>query len=287
MTSLNKTLVAINEANVNAGAIVWWRLTDAVSVDRLAAAWTMAAHPMGLLPNRSSGFAALRSALQDVSKGNRVLVRPLEGRIGFALVDEEASRDDLQYDVRVTVKLDDNEDVGLIFSHAGGQESDIEKAFNARKGSYSGGRIGSWLSDLAMHQCSGISLRPTGGVYFIPRDSVEQFRSYADALEMSSACTVYEVPAMESESAVKAILDALMAEAETEVEEIATDLAPDTHKKSLNSRKRRCEAMGKKLEAYADLLGDALDGIKAKLDVTHAKVVEALLDDIGDQLDLG
>jgi len=96
------------------------------------------------------------------------------------------------------------------------------------------------------------------------------------AIHSCSDHTVYAIPALETESAVQAILDALVAEADQEMSEVGEDLS-SAGKRALGTRKARCDEMRKKLETYASLLGPRLDTIRDKLEDAKGSVVEAML----------
>ena len=67
------------------GAVAFWTLAEWTDRDRLRAGLT----PLGLekfVPEPRPAPAVLRDALEEVVGGPRVLVRPLAGRDGFAVV---------------------------------------------------------------------------------------------------------------------------------------------------------------------------------------------------------
>jgi hypothetical protein len=269
-------VMAINDAAPGtAGAILWWRLSGRISYAKLAKAWQEAGHDASLLPAEPTPLAALKGAVRAMTEQRR-LVRPLADHDGYAIVDETARRDDLDYGIVARVKVHPEDDTRI-----GIQPSDFAQADRLRaeytdaRGSIPHGRLGNWLADMAA-RCKAISLRPTGGIYFVPRTHVARFRAIARTVMDATTCTVYEVPALDSDEAVAAVLDALTAEADAEMADLGDDLN-DLGARALRTRERRCDQLRQKLEAYAELLGPALDVINDQLDTTKANVAEAMI----------
>jgi len=267
--------VAVNDAETGtAGAIVWWRLCGRTEHDKLSAAWALAGHSVDLLPQKATPAAAIKDAVKSASS-DRLLARPLGSHAGYAMVHEIPDGDDLEYTTALTVKILVGEPV---FEPQGTQLADqIDAAFRKEIRQMRQWVVGGWLAKLAT-TCNAVSLRPTGGIYFIPQADVARFRAWAETFMDIGDSIVYEVPALESKNAVAAILDAVEREARDELTSIDDEITEDElGKRALRSRERRCVALRTKLEAYSDLLGPALDGITAKLESTKASVVEAML----------
>src|SRR5262245_28185664 len=96
--------VVVPGASDVAGASVWWELAGLVDVGRLALEWTARGLVADELPTLPGPEAALRRALREQA-GRRRLVRPLEERAAWALVDEAASGELLAHSVELRVRL--------------------------------------------------------------------------------------------------------------------------------------------------------------------------------------
>lgn len=275
MTS-TPNLVAVTDMHKDAaGAVVWWRLQNAIDFERLENDWAAAGHSPDLLPARTTPNAALKRAMKSLSTQRR-LARPLAGHEGYALVDERAGSDDVDYHTLCTAKIDAGGNSLSVepydFEHAAA----LQERYDCGLAEIPTHKIGSWISDL-VHHCRAVALRSTGGIYFIPRDHVAQLRAWADTLMGASDCVVFEMPALKSDEAVAAILDAVSRECDEELDAIHEEIAGDLGKSALKTREKRCETLREKLGAYAGILGPALDAINTKLDDTKADVVEAIL----------
>ncbi len=285
MTSINKDIVAVTDANADsAGGIVYWKLTELTTLATLTQAWKDAGFDEGLLPPEISPLQALKQAMLELADDSRKLIRPLEKKNGYALVEEAAEEDDLDYQVKVVAKVD--ADGNLIMDPNYEYSATLREKYEAMRGNILGGRVGSWLTKL-VGCCAGVNLRVgSGGFYFVPQQFIDRFRGWSSIVNDHTQNTVYEILAMPNKGVVKAVLDAVQHEADRELDLIAEDVAEGSMGKTgLKGRERRCDALREKLSEYANLLGPALENIEEKLDTTKANVAAAVLaldDDVFD-----
>lgn len=265
-------IIAVQDHNKDtAGAVVWWRLREHTDFDKLKAAWLAAGHLPQLLPPRTTDLAALKRALGEFSK-ERQLVRPLQDKDGYALVSETALGDDLHYEVISAVRVLADGTLSQSTKLRG-----LERSYLQHRSEINSAKIGSWLADLVRH-CHAVALRWTGGIYFIPREHMAQFRAWADTFGEATDNTVYEMPALKCDEAVEAILDAVTREAGEEMESLQAEIdGGELGAAALHNREKQCDALREKLQAYSDLLGASLGDIEASLADTKAGVVEAIL----------
>lgn len=277
-TSIPK-IVAIQDAQQNtAGLITWWKLAGDVEIEKLRGAWDAAGHDPQLLPAANAPGAALKEAIRELAAKRR-LGRPLGRGEGYALVAETPVAEDLEYTTLCTARMVNNE---LEIQPTGGiHDQRIRDAYARQRKVVRSDRIGSWLADLT-RLCHAVGLRETGGIYFVPRDEAPRFRAWVEAFMEASEAVIYEVPALRSDEAVRAVLDSLTREADEELAEVEEKMDEDTKpghytKLRLGSCERRCESLMGKLGAYESLLGDKLDAVRERLEATKAGVVEAML----------
>jgi hypothetical protein len=257
------------------GAIIWWHLTGAVNSERLRQEWQARGLDAKLFPDLPTPGYALHHTAKKLSEQRR-LARPLEGKKGWALVHEHADGDGLDYDMGCRMKLDANDDVVVDPpDHALAKE--IKATFERLLREYDHHLIGRWLRDMSRAH-RAVCLRETGGVFFVPRDQVESIKRYFAALHTASACRVYEVPAMRSEEAVEAVMDAVAREAEQEAAEMEKALSEmELGERALQGRAARCQQMIEHVESYEELLGRGLDKLKKRIEDLKANAVAAAL----------
>lgn len=283
-----KGFVAVGDVNdAHVGAITYWRLSGEVEIDRLRAEFASRGLDAGLLPEVPEDDTAARRAANAQAR-KHTLVRPLARRGAWAIVNEKitgnAARADADVDFQVGLKVY-WKDEKLVFdpsSHPGIRK--VREAFNRFRGVLVVEDISSWLTKLAA-RCAGVSVRETGGVYFIPRDRLAVWRTVAEALAAASAHRVYRVPAVHGEEAIEAILDALAAEAAREAELMEAELqtsadASDDDKLSarqLRTRAERCQQQLVKLATYEKLLGRKLPEVQERMENLNANIAAAAL----------
>lgn len=276
MTSSPNIMAIPDLDNNSAGAIVYWRLKDSADYSKLQDQWLADGHDPNLLPAPTTPMAALKRACRSMVEFRR-LIRPLDKSDGYAVVDEDADRDDLRYSVQCTVKLraDDTIEITPTFFD---RADTLRETYDKARNEIARNTIGSWLSALVRECCAGVTLRSTGGIYFIPAEHVAKFRAWSATFESATDSVIFELPALQSDQAVKAILDAVMTEADDTLGGIADEIDNGAlGSNALKTRESRCETLRKKLESYATLLGSKLDGINDRITETEASVVEAIL----------
>lgn len=280
MTDAANDVMIVNESIPLAGVVTWWRLSGVVDADELAAAWEAQGLGEALLPSPTTPLHALRSAMGE-HKHARRLVRPLGGHDGFALVSEKAEERDLRHGVLLTAQFDAEEKLRFEDPGATGLEAAIALAYERALRSIDPGSVGYWLARVAKH-LAAVSLRDTGGVYFVPQPSLETWKKVVAVVREVSTHHVSQVPAMRSSEAVAAVLDAIEREAQAEVEQITSELAAhnagDAYgKRALETRITRCAGMDAKVAGYEALLDKKLDTLRAQLESLRAQVSVAIL----------
>lgn len=267
-------VVAVTEGISTAGAIVWWRLSGSVDASRLRDTWEAEGLAAHLLPDTPSASTAIRRAVNEQREARR-LVRPLDGGKGFAIVLESVTGDTLDYDVACKVRLDAVGRLKVEPSYhplADAVRADYEKHLTE----LSGQDISAWLVGL-MSKVDGVGLRDTGGIYFVPRHGIDQWRQIARALREASHNTVYEVPALKSDEAVDAILDAISAEAAAEADSMEKDLQTDLGQRALETRMGRCDSVEQKMTRYEGFLGRRLDELRGRIIDLRAQLTVAMV----------
>ena len=272
--SVRTDIVAVLDGEAT-GAIVWWDLVDSVSRDRLLQAWTdMKLEPADVPATPKPALALGRACHKQAKK--RTLVRPLEGQRGYSIVNEDAKGDTLSYQQNLNVTLDAN--AQLVAAPADHDlAGTVKNAFDVALQCLDAEDISMMLRELC-RKLSAISLRASGGFYFIPPQSVDAFTRASTALAAASGCRCWQIPAMKTEGTVQAILNAVRAEAEGIIRELDDALDADVDgERALNSKVRRCQAAEQKVADYEALLGQRLEDIGSSLTHMRARITEAAM----------
>lgn len=270
-------LIAVDEHVPTAGAIVWWRLSGVVEHAKLLAAWKAAGFQEESLLETPSPATALRRAANELRE-KRVLVRPLGRNNGFAVVREKVTGDEqeLDYEVVAKVTLDavgrikfDGVDDAL--------RNEVLTAFERHLGQLSTEDFSAWLVR-AMPKLDAVSLRDTGGVYFIPHAQVEHLAMVTAVLHANTEHVVHRVPALRSTEAVEAILDAIEQEALAETERIERELEEGKlGEKAYENRIAQADKVTTKVERYEGLLDMKLDALRERLERLRSNLTVAMV----------
>lgn len=295
---MNELLAVNSDIADAAGAIVYWRLSGAIELDALEDAWTGAGLDKKLLPRPTTPDRALFRALSELA-GPRILCRPLERKKrGYAIVRETANADStLSYEtlLQAWIDTDSNGTATLRVDAANYPDTTIAKTtlrkYAAFCGELSTGEIADWIAQRVLPSVKAVGLRDRGGIYFVPANTVDEWRSMVDVVRSVSEHRIFEIPAMRSDEAVQAILDAITGEAEEAAAEMeadltgadATDAGGGLGIRSIRHRERRCEALLSKLDTYQELLGIRMDNMHKRIAELQAGLAAAALSAKGEE----
>lgn len=283
MTTQNLIAVPELAAAGVAGGIVYWRLAGAVDYDDLEAAWLDAGLQPENLPSPITRFVALKRTM-DTFKERAVMVKPLRGDAeGFVLVHEHydaSGRPSYRTGLEVRLGADGQPEAtfepGQDIERSMDLLGQIRATFAHQLTSLSQQDVSTWLVGLA-RGVHAVRLRDTGGIYFVPRDHLPAWRRCAAALRTASACQLFEIPAMQSEDAIAAVLDAVTREAEAAVAEMDEELDNPCSKRVLNNRTKAVAELEQKLAGYERLLGVQQATLHGHFEALQARIANALL----------
>lgn len=269
-------LIAVADAKI-AGAVVYWTGEGSVQYARLTAAWVASSLDDGLLPSPVTPLVALHRALKSFCDATTD-VRPLRGdRTGYVLVTEHYTKSDPRPTYTNGAEVTLREDGALAVSGADDPTA-VYTTYERHRELLDAQDISHWLCAL-VRGVQSTRLRERGGVYFVPRHTLEVWRAYVAAIRSVSQHSIYEIPALPSSEAVRAILDAITAEAQETANDLLDDLCEGdfAQQRKVDSRKQRAAAMEKKLAQYEELLGARLDTMREKLLTIQAQYAAIIL----------
>lgn len=274
-TALVESVVVVQDAAREiAGCVSYWSLSGNVQEDALRTAWLAEGLDEQQLPTLPSPRVALQRAVEDLRE-RRLLIRQVQG--GWAFVREREVSGYLDYEQVGAVRFDTLFRLVFVEGTPDKVRSYVEGQFRSNLHVLTHGDIGSWITGQA-ERLHGVALRPTGGVWFIPRDSAEEWRRIASALRAASAHAIYEIPALPTKSAVEAILDAVSREAADEAKKIEEELASgELGVRAMETRTACAEAMERKLAKYEELLGRSLSDLTDRLETIRGNLAVAIL----------
>lgn len=281
-------LIAIMDGNKAAGVIVWWRLVGGLNLVALETAWDEQGLDRRWLPSEPTPVVALGRAVAELRNG-QTLVRSLPGRQGGWVVKAERvvqdadGEKDLDYTTELKAHLDD---VGRPHvSPAWHQHADkVRERFAHYSSTLIQADVSPWLCRL-MARINAVSLRDTGGVYFVPPFAIPEWEKITAALRAASAHVISNVPAMKSDEAISAISDAVGQEAEQALDAILREFEkagePDADvklgKRALENRAEATKKVEAKVAAYEAILGQKLEQLHERAETLRAMLTAAAL----------
>jgi hypothetical protein len=274
MKTATPTVIAVLD-NQNAGAMVYWQLSGTVDPVRLSDAWMAAGLSSKLLPDLPTQREALKRAVNELRE-QRLLARPLPNGTGYSLVQESGEGDRLEYAQQITAQLDPGGELKLTPPEHS-LASRVRAAYEIQAKQLLAIDISGMLLHL-MDALKAVSLRQCGGFYFVPPDGVDVYRLAAEVVRSCTCCVCYEIPAMRSDSAVRAILAAIEHEALLEADSLEKVLDDgEAGPRRLRTKAAHCEAVEAKIASYEALLGTAMTALHEKLQRLRSGLTEAAM----------
>lgn len=279
--NVNSELVVLPEL-AECGLISYWRLSGSISLELLAQAWKKLSLDSKLLPKPPGDEVALGRAVRDQASKRR-LVRPLSKHGAWAIVDETVVGDQLDYTTILGIVYTENGpryDRYALDAQSGGIAAIVAADYARHRSELSPVDISSWLIKLAGSN-NAVTLRDTGGIYFVPRTNVPFWRSVVSAVESVSSHRVFKIPAMKNSEAIDAITEAVTAEAtrlvatmEEELQQTGDDALGD---RALVTRANACRALLAKVQSYEELLGVQMSKVVERVEGLQGSIAAAAL----------
>lgn len=213
---------------------------------------------------------AVKRAMNELTS-RRTLARCLGKGKGYALINESATEDDLEYSTDFKVVFEGG--MPQIQPEGHPAAATFYKHYTEKLKEVTGTDLSVWVRTL-IFKLKGSRLRERGGVYFVPSDNLETFRRMTGVLEKVSGSSIFELPAVNSEQAVKSVLASITTEAEEEIATFEALLNPEDGQelgeRAMKTKAAQIEELIEKVEKYAEILGTNLDKFKDKLEELHS-----------------
>jgi hypothetical protein len=234
-------------------------------------------------PERTSLGEAVKAALQGFYGGPRVLIRPLGGRGGWAVVREEDAGGTLVHTTGEIVQV-----TGCNVRFAGASQSDVDALgprISSEIDNVSAGRMTSALVDV-LRQLGGFALRESGGIYWLPESSLDDWAKLSAVFEAAGSSNVgYVVKTSKDLQTLRAVADAVRAEIAAAVQEIDKGIADaDWGKRAVAHRTANIENLQRKLTQTETALGTSLGDVKAGLDKAETALMAYAATALGEEM---
>lgn len=279
MPHTNKIIhIEDNFAKDALGAIVYWSLSGDTDLDKLTKGWIRNGLDEKWLPSPTSGRVAMQRACNDAKDTKIFPRRTKDGR--WIMVRQIERDNEISFETLCSVFLD-GKDLRVYRSQSTTNCTSIVNKviqnFHEHLGRVTSSDVGTWLVNLASDRCGCTPLRPRGGIYFVPRNKTALWRRVCKALRYCSDHMIYELAAMRSEEAVEAILAAIRREVHSTIQNVQDELRDEDKElgaRALQSRKKLCSDLLKKVEHYAELLDTNLDELEGGVENLQSRVTQ-------------
>ncbi len=285
-------LIAITDAAMATGTITYWHLAGELNQTALAAAWLEAGLDAAWLPEPPSQRVALTRALATMRTRGRVIAKLKNGASAVAVLKENETAEEIESridarmilavrieepmirsadDPKFVLRFDMRDDDGEAHAEA----DTVRELWVANASSIAANDVSQWLAAL-MVRLDGVSLRESGGVYFVPAVHADMWRKIVRLVGGAGKHTIHNIPAMKSDETVEAVLAAVEQEAAAHVARMQELLqADDLGERFLRSRLRETDEVAAKVSRYDDLLGRKLEALRDRLIETQASLMLA------------
>lgn len=267
-------VVAMAHGTQECGAIVWWSLSGYVRKDALTKALLDAGLPELWDCRPVSQAVALTRAVMGLATNKR-LVRALQQRGRYAVVDETVAGDDWGANVKCKIWLQDG--TPHVEPYDPNLHAEVTEAYQEHGEILTHDDISMWLTNMT-RQVTAVTLRDRGGIYFVPREHLPIWRKITAAIGSVSEHECYEVPALGSDEAISAIVTAVLREAAREGANIELALLnSELGVRALQGRIHACQAARAKVSKYEALLGVSMTAMVESLTVLEGQLAAAAL----------
>jgi hypothetical protein len=231
------------------------------------------------VPEARPPAGALRDALDTVCGGPRTLIRPLKTKDGFTVVTETRGDTENQYETSLTATIDPGTN-RIRFTPTDERAWKIVEEFNKHLGLLRQHQVSNALVEMLGH-LGGTRLRPTGAIYWLPDNRLEEWRRVAQAVELASLnrpSAVYLVSHPLNADAVRAVRDAIVAEVSTEATSIKNEvLEGNLGERALENRRLVAEQLRAKIGLYEQLLDTGLADLRRAVEEADDAAAAAVL----------
>lgn len=250
------------------GLATYWSLGDGTDLEKLKAAWEDVGFD-DMIPEQRDGLEVLREALDSlypvsIKKGEmKHLIRQVKrtgAGPGLAVVlEDRTDPTGNTYSTVLTARLN-----GTV--EAGPETAVVQAAYTAAQQRLPAGAVASALIRAA-RKLKGITLRDTGGIYWIPAAVIPTWRKLAEAVEEARAGNrVYALTTGTDDETLGAVRAGLTDEVNAEVADALEALGSGKlGKRGVEGKRRLADKLMVKVKSYEAVLGQSLQDVRAAL----------------------
>tara|TARA_Y100001938_G_scaffold138836_1_gene204903 strand:+ start:4917 stop:5783 length:867 start_codon:yes stop_codon:yes gene_type:complete len=243
-----------------------------------------------LIPDPRIDTQALNRALSLVFRGRDYTIKTVKGTSGYIICGREDLGDGRRRyteALRVTFKSSTSgEPVSLEYEHGSEDTSiqvhswtlhQIEDEFRRQEGIIPANTLGTVLSKVARKE-RGVSMRPRGGMYWLPEDKREFWEKVAEVVnKANSDNTISIMETIVNKNSLSAIRSGLIRQVTSGLKQLEEGIEDgELGKRALKSRKNAAEELDDLIETYSEILNDTLSDLRDHQSQVDDRVAMAL-----------
>lgn len=245
------------------GGSVFWSIGN-TNRDALKAGLEAAAYA-GFVPGERTPKAILQDALTDLYATATRLVRPLQKQDAMIVVNEDRGQDTNDYTPALRAEVKDGE-IEVIPAD---KTDEVVAAYKEFRGVLPGHSVAASLVGI-VSALNGLTLRPSGGFYWLPSDKLAEWEKVARAVERAAVepgkSKMWVMRTAMDEDTMRAVRDSVAADLGTRISEIEAEVMEgELGERALLARAASARELRKKLGEYEAMLGSAMEDLRDKL----------------------
>lgn len=280
MNNVEKKYIAVDGGIAGAGAATFWTLSGDLNLETFKALWSAAGLPEEWLPEKPSAEVAFRRAVKEL-EGSDTEVE-MVGSTGEWLFQSREEVDGLP--VRTPLakwKLNDDDEPVMTFGDSKDLHDVLLACYSIEKERITSNDISVWLRKLVAGRLDGITLRESGGLYYVPPTNLPVYERAKIVVSQSSAHIISMLPMVKSDEAAATILTALVDKAKVESQKFLEVLEENGSGESklghraLRTQAEKAKALHEQMTRYAKMLDAAVPSIAESIDKLAAGLFSA------------
>ena len=268
----------LNQNDV-AGSAVFWTLGENTDYSKVSAALSLAGFAK-FTPEKMTEYAALKLTLETDFQGCEVFpVKGSPNTFEVVKVVRDSTDNKNEYRHILTARATGWQNVECD-THDGATEYRLTESYRRNLATVPYHSMSRALVDI-VYSLQGTTLRPSGGIYWIPNAQFEVWQTIAQAIETAGDRNkVFALRTFLDENSAAVLREALSAEIAREASTIdATLHDPVTGLKAAATARKRARDLRAKIAAYEQAFEMALPDLKRALDqATGQEATAALMD---------
>lgn len=259
------------------GSMVYWNL-DLTSHEKLTL--VLDRHGFGgYLPAKRTQYEALKAAVSEY-KGRKQIMQSLANKElnGVELVDVDKGDEANEYKQFASIRVNE---FGTLFIRNGNADlAALQALYDTHAGLITAGDVGQCLIGIVMGPLQGTSMRTSGGLYWLPPESVSRWEALACDVEGCVVGDNHEVASIRTVMNSRTsghIIKSLTQQILCEANDIINAVRNSKDSEKIQARVDRCSQLQAMVSSYSETLGHSMENLQAVLTLANRMATTAAM----------